>query len=145
MTEPKAKPERPRYRIGQVFYRAVAYDDGTCEVEELRIRTIRKPYVYAIPVNKWTWGKRSTKHGDVGWLDPIFPLYRVRFYIDPGADYMTAIRQKPDDMKATKAAAIRHFLADKRGLSFYEEDARTKAVRTFKAMLTRELNRKKKD
>lgn len=62
-------------------------------------RTTR--YVYAIAVFSWTWGKRSTKSGDYGWLDPISDDWRKKWRAD----------EEPRDLFRTKKAAIKYEIA----------------------------------
>jgi hypothetical protein len=64
------------YKIGQELYTLSIEDDGKCSIETYKVRTIRHGFVYAILVASFTWGKKSTRHGDFGWLDPINSCFR---------------------------------------------------------------------
>lgn len=57
-------------------------------------------YVYAILVADYTWGKRSTKAGDYGWLPRIPEWCRHKWRAG----------EEPSGMFATKKAAIKHEL-----------------------------------
>ena len=58
-------------KVGQTLYMIGADPDGTPTVETWIVRTIRGGKITAIWKLSHTWGKRSRKHGDFGWLDPI--------------------------------------------------------------------------
>lgn len=66
-------------KVGQILY-AVFPDENTGKIEfaEYHVRTIRKSKIYATWKNSTTWGKRSSKHGDFGWLDPVPAWSRQR-------------------------------------------------------------------
>ena len=67
------------YKIGQELYLGYADDEtGKVEIDTFKVRTIRGGFVYATRVESWTWGKKSSKAGDYGWLDPIDPLHRYK-------------------------------------------------------------------
>lgn len=71
------------YKLEQTLWSVCITDgDAKFEWEEWIIRTIRKPFIYATIKNRFTWGKRSTKNGDFGWLDPVNKLWRTRWAID---------------------------------------------------------------
>lgn len=57
-------------------------------------------YVYAILVADYTWGKRSTKSGDYGWLPRIPQWCRHKW----------RVTDEPSGMFKTKKAAIQHEL-----------------------------------
>jgi hypothetical protein len=66
-------------KIGQILYACYSDSDtGKVSFEEYHVRTIRKGKVYAILKASFTWGKRSTKNGDFGWLDPVPAWCRQR-------------------------------------------------------------------
>lgn len=91
---------------GDVYFRAGVDEDGKAYVDEWILRTIRKPYGYLVlKVKLVTWGKRSTKNGDFGWLDPIEPLFRTRFRLVDGV---------PAGYARSKSAAFRKALAEAR-------------------------------
>lgn len=56
---------------GDTLYAILHEDDGTPTVERWIVRTVRGGKATAIWKLTHTWGKRSKKHGDFGWLDPI--------------------------------------------------------------------------
>lgn len=59
-------------KVGQILHCVFADSDtGKVEFGEYHVRTIRKGKVYAIWKCASSWGKRSSKHGDFGWLDPV--------------------------------------------------------------------------
>lgn len=68
------------YRIGQTLY-TVWYDADEQKVEQWQyiVRTIRKNRVYCIAhLPGVTWGKKSSKTGDYGWLDPVHQDFRIK-------------------------------------------------------------------
>lgn len=106
-------PKEPK--IGAEYFSLnIDEDNATHDWSIYRVRTIqnRKPkfggrvglitvrYVYAILVESYTWGKRSTKSGDYGWLPNIPQWCRHKWRADA----------EPSDMFKTKKAAIRHEL-----------------------------------
>ena len=93
-------------KTGDIYYRAGVDETGKTYVDEWISRTIRQPYGYlVIKLKAVTWGKRSTKNGDFGWLDPIDPLFRTRFKVVEGV---------PAGYARTKSAAFRKALAEAR-------------------------------
>jgi hypothetical protein len=60
-----------KYKEGQTLYSVCIEDDGKCSMDIYKVRTIRGGIVHAILFDTFTWGKKSKKHGDFGWLDPI--------------------------------------------------------------------------
>lgn len=62
---------------GTVLHEAYIVD-GTGELEwsEWVVRSTRKGRVFATLKASWTWGKKSKKQGDYGWLDPIATRWR---------------------------------------------------------------------
>lgn len=91
-------------KVGDIYFSAWA-DEGKVEIEEYVLRTIRGGHGFLIQRNAETWGKRSTKNGDYGWLDPISPLWRTKFSIERGV---------PSGYGRSKSAAIRSALASER-------------------------------
>lgn len=69
--------------IGQTLYMIGGEPDGKATVETWMIRTIRGGKITAIWKLSHTWGKRSRKHGDYGWLDPI-PAWCRKTWRDEG-------------------------------------------------------------
>lgn len=68
-------------KVGTILYWLTTENDGSPTVEEYHVRTIRGGKITAIWKLKCTWGKRSTKNGDFGWLDPIPAWTRKSWYI----------------------------------------------------------------
>lgn len=68
-------------KIGTVLYElSVNEPDGSLEWAEWIVRTIRGRWCYAtVKVPGLTWGKRSKRHGDFGWLDPTPPFCRRKW------------------------------------------------------------------
>ena len=64
-------------KSGDVFLEVSACDgDGKIEWDEWVVRSIRKGRIFVTMKTSFTWGKKSKKHGDFGWLDPIEALWR---------------------------------------------------------------------
>lgn len=122
------------YKVGQVFYSASAYDDGSCAIDEWHIRTIRGGYVHSIMKNDITWGKRSKKNGDFGWLKSIPVWTRQKWRVD-GAPVAR--------IKSTKLAAIRHEIKNIDADDFNTPEEFEKAKRSLKAMETRAKTKRK--
>ena len=59
------------YRKGQTLYMIGCEEDGRPTTETWIVRTIRGGRITAIWKLSHTWGKRSKKNGDFGWIDPI--------------------------------------------------------------------------
>jgi len=106
-------PKEPK--IGAEYFSLnVDEDDATHDWSIYRIRSIqnRKPrfggrpglitvrYVYAILVADWTYGKRSTKSGDYGWLPNIPQWCRHKW----------RVTDEPSGIFKTKKAAIKREL-----------------------------------
>jgi len=100
--------------IAKIGHEYLALDisdtDATHSWSVWRVRTIQNRkrssgitvrYVYAILVESWTWGKRSTKAGDYGWLDPVPEWCRKKWRAD----------EEPRGIFKTKKDAIKHELA----------------------------------
>lgn len=108
-------------------YDAFSYDDGTSTVElqEWHVRSImRKPrtqtrfgrpnpyaefhqtiYIYVTrKVKDITWGKKSRKNGDFGWLGSISEYYRKSFRV--GSDL-------PTGLYTTKLSALKYAVHEK--------------------------------
>ena len=70
-------------KVGDIFY-SFHVDDETLKSEfsEYTVRTIRGGKIYAIEKNCCTWGRRSKKHGDFGWLESFNPMWRHSWRID---------------------------------------------------------------
>lgn len=70
-------------KVGQTLYNIGVAEDGSPTTETWIIRTIRGGKVTAIWKLSHTWGKRTKKHGDFGWLDPI-PAWCRRTWREDG-------------------------------------------------------------
>lgn len=127
MAIPKPQPyPASRIKVGAVLYRAYSLvDDGKVETgfEEWVVRNIRARRnsktlmgislsAHGIEVPKvvnlamkthGTWGKLSTKTGDVGWLPNIWSGFRLQFKV--GTDL-------PIGVYTTKRAALAYALAN---------------------------------
>jgi len=117
-----------KYKKGQDLYSLCVDDDGKCEMDVYRVRTIRGGLVYAILVTSFTWGKRSKKNGDWGWLDPI--PYWCRYCRRVGESFSTL------GLHTTKRAAW----ADKNNLKYLDPEPKKKAARTIKSALSKIKN-----
>tara|TARA_R110000850_G_scaffold6589_4_gene25438 strand:- start:1631 stop:1990 length:360 start_codon:yes stop_codon:yes gene_type:complete len=65
-------------KLGQILWWLLVEGEGASihwKWEQYIVRTIRKGVVYATWKNSSTWGKRSKKHGDFGWLIPTNPSF----------------------------------------------------------------------
>jgi hypothetical protein len=115
--------------LNQDLYTLTIEDNGTCHIETYRIKTIRGGKVYACLVDSFTWGKKSTKHGDFGWLEPIDPLFRKSCNVG----------DKFYNLHTTKRAAW----ADRKNLDWIDDSdpeeskIREKIKRTIKGMLSK--------
>lgn len=130
MATPKRQPyPASRIKVGAVLYRAYSLvdDEGKVETgfEEWVVRNIRArrnsktvlgfslaargivvPKVVNLAMKTHgTWGKLSTKKGDVGWLPNIWRGFRLQFQV--GTDL-------PIGVYTTKRAALVYELADLR-------------------------------
>jgi len=68
-------------KVGDIYYR-FDIDDETAKYEWdiYIVRTVRGGKATAIMKNVCTWGKRSKKHGDFGWLPAIDQMWRKSWY-----------------------------------------------------------------
>lgn len=114
-------------KVGQILY-ACYSDDTTGKVsfEEYHVRTIRKGKVYAILKGPFTWGKRSSKHGDFGWLDPVPAWCRER--VDGN---------RCSWLFTTKLQAIRSEIKDHHSDDFASPEIAEKALKTLKSLETK--------
>lgn len=115
------------YKVGQIFYWVAVEPDGKCSMEEHHVRTIRGGYVHAIWKHSFTWGKRSTKNGDFGWLRNI-PAWCRDKWPETG---------KPHSKFTTKRQAIVHELKTLTVDDFDSDAGYERATRTLRAMKTR--------
>lgn len=67
-------------KVGKKYHSLyVDYDTLEHDWEIHIVRTIRGGWVYLILKCDLSWGKRSTKKGDIGWFDNIYPACRDKF------------------------------------------------------------------
>lgn len=93
---------------GEFYYRA-SYDEqtGKVDIDEYGLRSIRTRVAYFTLKASFTWGKRSTKHGDFGWL-PNIPAWCRHAEAVAGESIRGYAK--------TKAAALRHAIARERAM-----------------------------
>jgi len=117
----KIKPGREFFEV------SVDWDTGKCELDTWRVSTVRGGKITAILVAPWTWGKRSTKHGDYGWLPNIGQEFRFSWSPDQSIP-----------MFSTKLKAWIH-AGEKIKQKWYGDDAaaRDQALATCRAQVTR--------
>jgi hypothetical protein len=85
---------------GKVYYAITITDDGKITVENWVVRTVRGGKITAIWKLPYTWGKRSTKNGDFGWLKNIPTWCRRTWKVDT----------EPYSIFTTKRRAIQYEL-----------------------------------
>lgn len=122
-----------RWKVGQSLWMVMIDDDSKITMEEYVIRTIRGGKVHAIWKLQCTWGKRSTKSGDFGWLSPIPAWTRNSWKIDG----------EPWNLHTTKLQAIRSELKGLDIDDFQSEALFEKAKKTLTAMETRNKGKRK--
>ena len=90
-----------KIRVGMDVYKVCVWDedDGTIktELETHRVSVIRKEVAFLIHKNKFTWGKRSRKTGDYGWLRD--------FITNDDRNQFTIGKRLPHGMSYTKRGA----------------------------------------
>ncbi|WP_298983388.1 hypothetical protein [uncultured Roseibium sp.] len=121
-------------RVGDQYWHAY-YNEDADKIEwcDYRVRTIRGGYVYAIQkVDNITWGKRSKKHGDFGWLKSIPSYCRERWRVGEKSDYLSK----------TKSAALRNALSFLRKWEGREEWFE-RGEKKLTTALKREMTKKK--
>lgn len=109
---------------GKVYYHISADDDGKLAAETWIVRTVRGGKVTAIWKLPWTWGKRSTKTGDYGWLARI-PAWCRRTW---------PVGSEPFGLFTTKRAAIQHELKRSKPDHFDTPEQYTAFVAKLKRM-----------
>lgn len=94
------------------FYFHAWHDDetGKVEIDRYGLRSIRNGRAYFTLVASFTWGKRSTKHGDFGWL-PSIPAWARSNERVGGETIKRYARTKAQALRAAIAAerATRQF------------------------------------
>lgn len=123
-------------KVGQVLWSA-AFDTETGKFEwfEYVLRTIRGGKAYATQKNICTWGKKSSKNGDYGWLDPIAPMWRQDWRLGNMPAWM--------DLHTTKLAALRYAKKTMEAGDFENDEAYEKAKKTVESMITKYRPKKK--
>jgi hypothetical protein len=125
-------------KVGDVYYDA-GYDEeaGKIDIGEYVLRTIRGNWGYLVQKEDFTWGKRSGKTGDYGWLDPIPAWCRHKFLVRNGA---------PKRFARSKAQAMRIALAKERETvaQGYAEEWTERAIKAYETRIKSEMTRKKK-
>ena len=106
-------------KVGAQFFSAcVDTEDGKVVItfRDWRIKTIKNsrrslgaelvPTAYLVDkVDNLTWGRKSTKTGDYGWLDGIEPYYRVNCCVGD---------ELPKGLATTKEKALRRLLVSQK-------------------------------
>ncbi|MCB5201667.1 hypothetical protein LH464_04140 [Neorhizobium sp. T786] len=123
---------------GDVLFEVWAEDgNGKIAWSEWVVRSIRKGTVYATLKASWTWGKKSKKHGDFGWLDPIGPEWRVSWPVDG---------EPRGQLATTRLTAIKKAIAlQKRYGSpddYAEAETHASIIKRLETMLTKERGKK---
>lgn len=123
------------WKVGQSLWMLLVDEEtGQPKMEEYIIRTIRGGKVTAIWKLQCTWGKRSTKHGDFGWLKRIPAWTRGTWKVDG---------KLPMNLFTTKLQAIRSEIKNLDVRNFDTVAAYEKAHKSLKAMETKNRPKKK--
>lgn len=103
------------YTVGK-FYWYAWFDDESCKTYfvEYCLRSIRGNFLYFTEKSRATWGKRSKKHGDFGWLDPVPAWARNKVY---------AKSERLKRYRPTKKQALRAAIADERMTRLHFKDS----------------------
>lgn len=120
-------------KVGATWWECFVDDDGSVEMWEWRIRSIRKGRAFATLKCDLTWGKLSRRKGDWGWRSSI-PRY-CRCSWAPG-------KTLPFGLRSTKLAAVREAQKNYEPEHFLSEAGEAKARRTLAGLETR-FRRKK--
>lgn len=122
---------------GSVLFELWTDDDGKIEWSEWHVRSIRKGIIYATVKAPWTWGKRSTAHGDFGWLDPISDEWRRSWRVGD---------EPAGQLATTRLAAIRKAVAyQKRWGSpddYDDPGMHGRIIKRLETMLTKEQGKR---
>lgn len=120
-----------KYKIGQELYTYyVGTEDETSGKLSLHthiVRTIRGGKVYAILKESYTWGKRSKKHGDYGWLDPL-PAW-CRTWVRVGCKFSWLF--------TTKRQALLDLRQEISENEYFTKDHKKRVLSNIKRQLTR--------
>ncbi|QNH71479.1 hypothetical protein PP938_gp031 [Rhizobium phage AF3] len=128
-------------KLGKIFYEIIA-DETTGKIEfwEWHIVTVRGKWAYAVVKLDCTYGKRSKKAGDFGWLRPVPPWTRKKLSRFQTDDWFN-IAPSRYGMFPTKLTALKEEIKHQDPRNFDEPEAYEKAMKTMKSMLTRERNK----
>lgn len=95
-------------KVGDEYHRlCIDEEEGDYEWDLFVVRTVRGGKATAIQKNFCTWGKRSKKHGDFGWLDSIDQMWRHSWYFDVTGDKEWR-KNDPWNLHRTKLQALRY-------------------------------------
>jgi hypothetical protein len=130
-------------KLGKIYYHIFTDETtGKVEVVEYHVITVRGKYAYAVWKNVFTYGKRSKKNGDFGWLRPIGPEWRTRLSRFQTDDWFN-ISPKSHSLFPTKLSALKDEFASQTEDNFDSHEIFEKAMRTLKSMITKERGKKK--
>ena len=90
-------------KVGDTLYHAMAME-GSVHIDEYRISVIRKHIAHVVRFDKFTWVKKSKRHGDYGWADNISSMDRDRISMTEGLGASC--------FGATRVSAVRKALKD---------------------------------
>ena len=123
---------------GQELYEVWADEKGEINWSIYIIRSIRKKIVYATLKASWTWGKRSKKHGDYGFLDPVAAEWRHSWYIN---------REPYGDIATTRIGALKKAILSHNKHAepddFENPEIYDEVKRKLKILLKKEQNKRK--
>lgn len=111
---------------GKVYYAIVPEADGRPSWNEWHVRTVRGGKATAILKASFTWGKRSSKAGDYGWLDRIPAWCRHTWRLD----------RNPFGLFTTKRQAVRYELKTTEPDDFDERQQYDRFMAGLKRMKT---------
>lgn len=122
-----------KWKVGQSLFMIFCDETtGKVEIAEWIVRTIRGGKVSAIWKFESTWGKRSKKNGDFGWLPNIPAWARETWRVD----------SEPNNLKTTKLSAIRKEMRSIDRRWFESDEAFEKAKKNLKSLETRNKTKK---
>ena len=126
-------------KVGTILWEIWAEDDtGKINTSEYVVRSIRKGRVNATLKASWTWGKRSKKHGDFGWLDPISPEWRKSWPVEDSPAGTLATTRKT---ALIRAIALHKKYGDPSDYS--DPEMFERITKTLSTMLKKERNKGK--
>lgn len=130
------------WKVGQDLLKVdVTEPEGKIEWDTYRIRTIRGKWVYAILIMQHlTWGKKSSKHGDFGFLDPIPDWCRVKWLVDQGPPVWKGLA-------TTRIKAVEMAIANQKAMGSdddYEDITNAEIIKKLESMLKSERTKGRK-